>query len=163
MNGSVIVPLYIYPSVGAWTPIYNMASAYPQLQFTAIVNIYNGPGEGALPSKEYSQAMGILNSLINVRTIGYVATSWCTRNLSSVLDEIAAYSFWGEYDSSMAIHGIFVDETPTQYVPDHVTYLQTISQAVHESPGLRDDYIGKPISFISVLLPFRAPIETQTL
>jgi hypothetical protein len=24
MDGSVIVPLYVYPSMGAWDPVYNM-------------------------------------------------------------------------------------------------------------------------------------------
>ncbi|CAO2657841.1 Nn.00g071010.m01.CDS01 [Neocucurbitaria sp. VM-36] len=141
MDGSVIVPLYVYPSVGAWDPVYDMASSYPRVQFTAIVNVHNGPGEGALPSAEYAHAIGTLNSLNNVRTIGYVATTWCTRNLSSVLDDIGAYSFWGDYNQSLAVNGIFVDETPTQYTPDYVSYLQTISYAIHDSPGLRDDYI----------------------
>jgi hypothetical protein len=121
------------------------ASSYPLVQFTAIVNIHNGPGEGALPNAEYSTAIETLNSLTNVRTIGYVATTWCTRDLTSVLDDIAAYSFWGEYDPSLAMNGIFVDETPTQYSPESVSYLDTISKAVHDSVGLMDSYIGKPI------------------
>jgi hypothetical protein len=60
-----------------------------------------------------------------------------------VLDEVAAYSFWGEYQDSLAIDGIFVDETPTQYSPDTVAYLQTIADAIHESDGLKEGYIGK--------------------
>lgn len=62
------------------------------MQFTAIVNVYNGPGDGALPNEEYSDAITLLNSLNNVRTIGYVATTWCARDLGTVLEEIAAYS-----------------------------------------------------------------------
>ena len=172
MDGSVIVPLYVYPSARAWDPVYDMyvsltpfafvnsgldasdvcrASSYPLVQFTAIVNIHNGPGEGALPNAEYSTAIETLNSLSNVRTIGYVATTWCTRNLSSVLDDIAAYSFWGEYDSSLAMNGIFVDETPTHYSPEHVSYLKAISQAIYDSMGLMDSYIGKPISHVLAL------------
>jgi hypothetical protein len=166
-SGSVIVPLYVYPSAGAWEPVYGMydtptpllslfvvakvsdicrASLYPLVQFTAIVNIHNGPGDGALPNTEYSTAIETLNSLSNVRTIGYVATTWCARNLSSVLDDIAAYSFWGEYDSSLAMNGIFVDETPTHYSSEYASFLDAISQAVHKSIGLMDNYIGKPIS-----------------
>ncbi|KAF1835305.1 hypothetical protein BDW02DRAFT_588259 [Decorospora gaudefroyi] len=140
-SGSVIVPLYVYPSAGAWDPVYNIASSYPRINFTAIVNIHNGPGEGALPNAEYSTAIGTLNSLTNVRTIGYVATTWCTKNLSSVLDDIFTYSFWGEYDPSLALNGIFVDETPTQYSPDFVSYLGAIAQAVQDSIGLKDSYI----------------------
>lgn len=166
MNGSVIVPLYVFPSMGAWAPVYDMyatlstyyhvlnsdslrAETYPQVQFTAVVNIQSGPGDGALPSNEYWEAIETLNSLNNVRTIGYVATTWCERNLSQVLDEIAAYSFWGEYDSSLAIDGIFVDETPTQYSSDYVEYLHSVSQAVQNSPGLDGRYIGK-VAFLLI-------------
>lgn len=113
------------------------------MQFTAIKNVHNGPGEGALPNAEYSAAIEALNSLNNVRTIGYVATAWCTRGLSSVLDDVAALSFWGEYDSSLAVSGIFVDETPVQYSSDYASYLETVAQAVEGSVGLRESYIGK--------------------
>jgi hypothetical protein len=113
------------------------------VQFTAVVNIQSGPGEGALPNAEYTQAIGTLNQYTNVRTIGYVSTTWCERNLSSVLEDVSAYSFWGEYDSRLALDGIFVDETPTKFSPDYVSYLQTIAQAVHGSRGLMDSYIGR--------------------
>jgi hypothetical protein len=63
--------------------------------------------------------------------------------LNQVLDDIAAYSFWGEYQDTLAIDGIFVDETPTQYSPDSVSYLQTIAEAIHESDGLKEGYIGR--------------------
>src|SRR5687768_2776789 len=109
---------------------------YPQVQFTAVVNIHNGPGNGALPTADYWDAIGTLNSFENVRTIGYVATAWGDRNLSHVLEEVSVYSFWGEYEPSLAMHGIFVDETPSQYSSDYVDYLQSISEAVYESPGL---------------------------
>ena len=113
------------------------------MQFTAILNVHNGPGEGALPNAEYSAAIAALNSLNNVRTIGYVARTWCMRELSSVVDDIAAFSFWGEYDSSLALGGIFVDETPTQYSSDYAAYLGTVAQAVEDSVGLRESYTGK--------------------
>jgi hypothetical protein len=41
--------------------------------------------------------------------------------------------------------GIFVDETPTQYSPVFVSYLQSIAQAVHGSDGLKEGFIGKMI------------------
>lgn len=87
----------------------------------------------------------------NVRTIGYVATTWCTKNVSSVLDEVAVYAGWGNRDSSLAMGGIFFDETPTLYTPEYVSYLQTISQAVHRNHGLKDGFVGKRSSFISAL------------
>ncbi|KAH7086574.1 Spherulation-specific family 4 [Paraphoma chrysanthemicola] len=141
MDASVIVPLYVYPSLGAWDTVFDMAASYPQMQFTAVVNVNSGPGEGALPMAEYSHAIHMLNSFANVRTVGYIATTWCARNLTSVLDDVAAYSFWGEYDEAVAIDGIFIDETPTQYSPDNHSYLQAIAKAVHESDGLKEGYI----------------------
>lgn len=84
----MIVPLYVYPSAGAWDLVYEMASLYAHVQFTAIVNPHSGSGEGALPSESYTQAIQVVNALDNVRAIGYVATTWCTQNMSSVLDEI---------------------------------------------------------------------------
>ncbi|KAH8723257.1 Spherulation-specific family 4-domain-containing protein [Phaeosphaeriaceae sp. PMI808] len=143
MDGSVIVPLYVYPSVGMWDPVYTMAATYPQVNFTAIVNVRNGPGEGILPNAEYSHAIGALNSFKNIRTVGYVATTWCTRNLSTVLDDVAAYYFWGNHNTSLAVDGIFFDETPTQYSPDSISYLRTIAHEVRKSGGFKDGYIGR--------------------
>jgi hypothetical protein len=113
------------------------------VQFTAVINVHDGPGYGALPDPEYSHAITTLNGFNNVRTVGYVATTWCERDLSSALDDVAAYSFWGEYQDSLAIDGIFVDETPTQYSQAFDSYLQTIAQAVHASDGLKEGYIGR--------------------
>jgi hypothetical protein len=74
--------------------------------------------------------------------------------LNTVLDDIAAYSFWGEYRDSLAIDGIFVDETPTQYSSDSVSYLQTIAEAVHESDGLKEGYIGRVIFHLGTAGPW---------
>jgi hypothetical protein len=112
------------------------------MQFTAIVNILNGPGDGALPNYEYSHAIGTLNSFHNIRTVGYVATTWCARDLSSVINDVNVYSFWGQYDGSLAMDGIFVDETPTHYSPESISYLRTIAHAVRSSNGLKESYIG---------------------
>ena len=67
-------------------------------------------------------------------------------------------SFWGEYDAALALSGIFVDETPTQYTPDFVSYLRSISQAVRDSAGLKDSYIGMAFLFISIIV---APVNPR--
>jgi hypothetical protein len=113
------------------------------VHFTAIVNPYSGPGDGALPNNAYTQAIHTLNALGNVRTIGYVATTWCTKNVSSVLEEVAVYAGWGAQDPLLTMSGIFFDETPTHYNSESAAYLQTISQAVHSNRGLKDGYVGK--------------------
>jgi hypothetical protein len=63
--------------------------------------------------------------------------------LSTVLDEIAAFSFWGEYSDDLAMDGIFFDETITKYSADSSSYLQSIAQAVHESDGLKESFVGR--------------------
>ncbi|KAF2868585.1 Spherulation-specific family 4-domain-containing protein [Massariosphaeria phaeospora] len=160
MNASVIIPLYVYPSAGAWDPVYEMVLSYPRVQFTAIVNPHSGPGEGMLPNEDYLQAIQTLNSFSNVRTIGYVATTWFKRDLSSVLQDIAVYAGWGNHDSSLAMSGVFFDEIPTGYSSELVSYLQTISKAVHNSHGLRDGYVGKSDPFISALSVLRGLHQT---
>lgn len=124
---------------------HRRASSYPHVQFTAIVNPHNGPGEGLLPNEDYTQAIKTLNSMDNVRTIGYVATTWFSRSLNSVLDDVARYAGWGISDPSLAMSGIFFDETPTRYAPEYVSYLQILSQVVRSHGGLKDGYIGKTL------------------
>lgn len=127
------------------------AASYPRVQFTAIINPNSGPGDGALPNESYTQAIQTLNSLGNVRTIGYVATTWCHKNLNLVLDEITVYAGWGISDHSLSLSGIFFDETPTRYTSEYVSYLQTMSRAVRRHHGLRDGFVGKSHFFISAL------------
>jgi hypothetical protein len=49
----------------------------------------------------------------NARTIGYVATTWCTKTMISGLDEIAVHTGWGDSDPPLAMSGTFFDETST--------------------------------------------------
>jgi hypothetical protein len=162
---TLLLPLYVYPSSEAWKPLYELyvypfpnsitkpdhasaadhrrASTYPHVHFTAVINPNSGPGEGPLPNEDYRQAIRMLNSKDNVRTIGYVATTWCQRDLKSVLDEIARYAEWGNSDSSLAMSGIFFDETPTRYAPEYVSFLQTVSLDVRSHRGLKDGFVGK--------------------
>jgi hypothetical protein len=81
--------------------------------FTVFVNPHNGPGKGVLPNENYTQAIQTLDSLENARTIGYVATTWCTKTMISVLDEIAVHTGWGDSDPPLAMSGTLFDETST--------------------------------------------------
>ncbi|KAF2268318.1 hypothetical protein CC78DRAFT_576327 [Lojkania enalia] len=47
--------------------------------------------------------------------------------------------------------GIFLDAALTNYSSEYVSYLQTLSQAIHSSAFLNDGYIGKENAFISAL------------
>jgi hypothetical protein len=42
----VLLPLYVYPSTGAWDAVYNAAAAYPDVTFRLIVDPDSGPGAG---------------------------------------------------------------------------------------------------------------------
>ncbi|KAF2205295.1 hypothetical protein GQ43DRAFT_362633 [Delitschia confertaspora ATCC 74209] len=138
---SILLPLYVYPSWGAWQPLIDMATSYPRVHFTAIVNPHSGPGENTLSNLNYTEAIKSLNAMENIRTIGYVATQWCMKDINSVLAEVDVYAGWAEQHPSLAMHGIFFDETVSQYTADYVYYLQTISLAVHNSRGLADGFV----------------------
>ncbi|KAF2808369.1 uncharacterized protein BDZ99DRAFT_390246 [Mytilinidion resinicola] len=134
-KASVLLPLYIYPSPGAWQPLYQTAVQYPGVDFTIIINPNSGPGDGMLPDANYTHGVATLNKLDNVRTIGYVATNWGQKDAQKVLQEVTTYSGWTSQDSSVALDGIFFDETPAQYHPDHAQYLLKVSEAVREADG----------------------------
>ncbi|KAH8802482.1 Spherulation-specific family 4-domain-containing protein [Xylogone sp. PMI_703] len=137
-HSDVLVPLYVYPSPGAWDPLYTAASTYPKVNFIAVVNPANGPGAGAGPDGNYTREIPTLNSYANIRTVGYVSTNWAKRDLPLVLQDINRYSAWSENSTieDLGMHGIFLDETPAQYDDASAQFLQTIESAIVSAPGL---------------------------
>lgn len=107
------------------------------VSFTVIVNPSNGPGETTTPGTDYTNAIRKLNEASNVQTVGYVRTGYTDRAIDDVLRDIATYSRWSQLDSSLAMSGIFFDETPHDYSPQQKSYLTTINQAVKNSNGIR--------------------------
>ena len=84
---------------------------YPALSFTVIVNPDSGPGTNTLSDPNYARELPKLNSRKNVQTIGYVRTTWATRNISDVLQDVSTYSSWAENKTAdYQVHGIFYDE-----------------------------------------------------
>lgn len=142
LPSSILLPLYIYPVPGAWDPLFKVLDAHPSLNFTIIINPADGPGSSASPSDDYLTEVQNLTKFDNVKTIGYVRTHWATRNLTEVLNEVAIYSAWSEINSTtdrrnpMGMHGIFFDETPSEFSQEAAKYLTTINQAVKNAPGL---------------------------
>jgi hypothetical protein len=114
-----------------------------------------------VPNELYSHAIRRLNAFDNVRTVGYVATTWCAKQLSLVLKEIAMYDGWGQQDSSLAMRGVFFDEVPTQYNSGDASYLRTISQAVQDSDGLKDAYVGERTLSVRFLVYRIIPIAPR--
>lgn len=132
----ILVPLYIYPAPGAWAPLHKAITTHPKLDFTIVINPHNGPGSGVGPDENYAREIRRLNSYANIRTVGYVATGYAKREIAAVLQDVSAYSRWSKNATSgLGMHGIFFDETPSQYEPSSAQFLDTAHAAVRSEDG----------------------------
>ncbi|KAG9234923.1 Spherulation-specific family 4 [Amylocarpus encephaloides] len=144
IKSTVLVPLYIYPSPGAWDPLYKVVTDNPNQNFTIILNPSSGPGAAPYVSDEYMLAVRQINAYPNVETVGYVPTGYAARNITAVLSDISVYSGWNtnanaSTGTSLAVHGIFFDEAPSGFSDAAATYMKTINQAAKNSSGLLGD------------------------
>ncbi|KAH7360230.1 Spherulation-specific family 4-domain-containing protein [Rhexocercosporidium sp. MPI-PUGE-AT-0058] len=140
-RSDVLVPLYVYPNPGAWDPLFEAAERYPHLNFTAVVNPASGPGDTPSPDANYTREIPRLNSYPNVRTVGYVSTSWTNRNVSLALADIQTYSKWASNSTvpNLGMRGIFLDETPATWTAESQEYLEDIASAIRSDAGLGSD------------------------
>ena len=125
---------------------------YPNVDFMVILNPHNGPGEPILPDENYTREIPRLNALPNVCTIGYVRVNYCKRDLTEVCHDVAKYSRWEKESkiSGLAVHGIFIDETPNLYDDEKARYLDTLGRYVKDTSGiLGDRTVSKPGSHYS--------------
>jgi hypothetical protein len=137
-SSAILVPLYIYPLLGAWNPLYEVIEANPTTQFQVVINPHNGPGTPPLPDSNYCREIPKLRSHPNVVVYGYVNVVWATRDLDEVCKDVEIYAAWPQHwhhhhqmnlqtqhDTKQApqhqdqnvsvpigIDGVFVDETP---------------------------------------------------
>ncbi|RHZ65347.1 spherulation-specific family 4 protein [Aspergillus thermomutatus] len=141
-KSKVFVPLYVYPAPGAWTPLEDVISKHPNVNFTVVINPGSGPGPDALPDANYTCEIPKLASYENVRLLGYVATTYAKRNISLVRQDIETYAAWPTNSSNpdLAVRGIFFDETPQQYDEEALAYLQELTDVVKKSPGFGPDH-----------------------
>jgi Spherulation-specific family 4 len=137
----------IVQSVCHYTPLFSddfrltrldRIANHPSLNFTIVVNPSSGPGNGAGPDANYTREIPRLNGYANVRTFGYVSTNYAKRDLSMVLRDISTYSAWSENSTfpGLGMHGIFFDETSSQYEPANAQFFETIASAVRSETGL---------------------------
>ncbi|PKY07970.1 cell surface spherulin 4-like protein [Aspergillus campestris IBT 28561] len=140
-KSSVFVPLYVYPAAEAWAPLEKVISTHPEVNFTVVINPGSGPGPNALPDGNYTREVPKLAAHGNVRLLGYVATTYATRDASLVRRDIETYAAWPEKSSNpdLAVRGIFFDETPQQYSDKALAYLQNLTDFVKATPGLGPD------------------------
>ncbi|KAJ5738391.1 hypothetical protein N7493_001546 [Penicillium malachiteum] len=131
-ESNVIVPLYVYPSPGAWSQLEDVITTYPNVNFTVIINPGNGPGPDSLPDAKYTRAIPRLSSHSNVKLLGYVHTSYAQRDLFLICRDIETYAAWPikSCNPNLAVRGIFFDETPQQYDAHHIAYFQKLTQFV---------------------------------
>ena len=111
-----------------------------------MVNPGNGPGPGRLPDANYTREITKLSSHENVRLLGYVPTNYAKRSLSEVRKDIQTYAEWPKASSnpSLAVCGIFFDETPQQYDAAALVYLKDLTDVVKRSKGLGPDNSVSP-------------------
>ncbi|EMD85171.1 hypothetical protein COCC4DRAFT_85225 [Bipolaris maydis ATCC 48331] len=129
---SILLPLYIYPSPGAWDPLYAAAKAHRDVSFTVVLNPCSGPCMGSLPDSVYLDEIPKLAQYPNIRTLGYVATHYTQKTIDDVLAEIDTYSNWPYVTNvtRMRVDGIFFDETPSTFTPESYAYLERATYAV---------------------------------
>ena len=120
---------------------YHRAEKHPNLNFTAVVNPASGPGNTPEPDGNYTRDIPRLNSYPNIRTVGYVSTSWTNRNLSLALADISTYSKWATNATipNLGMRGIFLDETPATWTAESQEYLENIATAIRSDAGLGSD------------------------
>ncbi|KAK3987295.1 Spherulation-specific family 4-domain-containing protein [Cladorrhinum sp. PSN332] len=118
----ILVPLYIYPASGSWSPLFRSVSQHPDQDFLVVVNPNNGPGPGDLPDANYTSVLESLSSFPNVKLLGYVYCSYGRRQQSEIVADINSYQAW---HSKIRIDGIFFDEAPS--TPEHVNYMSSAS------------------------------------
>jgi len=99
----IMVPLYVYPG-DAWDEL--VAVANTGVQVIAVINPNSGP-DASGPDSSYVTYMQKLQDA-GVVLIGYVHTSWGTRDLSIIEGEIDTYA-----SLYTGVTGIFFDEGAT--------------------------------------------------
>lgn len=120
------------------------------MNFTVVINPFNGPGQDAVPDHCYQREIPVLRKHNNVHVIGYIHTTYASRDIETVGKEIETYSKWAENSGvpGLAVEGLFVDEVPWHYDEKVANYLQDIRNLVNKSRGFGSE------SKVSTLLVF---------
>jgi len=136
------VPLYIYPTQGAWQPLIAAKQANPGPTVLAIVNPGSGPGTRTDPN--YVTGISALKGA-GIQTLAYVPTLYGKRSHVEVSNDIDAYStLYGR-----VFDGLFLDEMARD-APDYYERISSYSKQngygmVVGNPGtdVSKDYIGR--------------------
>ncbi|KAE8165132.1 Spherulation-specific family 4-domain-containing protein [Aspergillus tamarii] len=147
-NTEIIIPHYIYPAEGAWTPLEQLVTNNTNVKFTIIINPSSGPGGDTLPDANWRKVIPKLTAHSNVAVIGYVSTCYGGRPMSAVQHDIATYANWPTVsgDASFAVHGIFLDEAAAEPDDKKVTFYKQITSLIKENKGFgpRNNVVMNP-------------------
>lgn len=161
---AVIVPLYSLPTSSQWATLESSAAQYPGLTFIAIIDVVNGPANST-PTATWIAGMNALNSYSNIKTVGYVYTSYDARAMSDVETDISNWAGWPAGARPM---GIFIDETA---VPDNVSYYSEITAYARSlfpnglvilNPGAPPSTTGY-FSFVDQVMIHEEPYSVYTI
>jgi hypothetical protein len=119
MTQKIAVPSYFYPGT-LWTQLQNGAPAVS----LSVINPGSGPGNAK--DQNYDNTVNATRAK-GIPVLGYVHTSYGTRDLSIVLAEVDTYYSWYNLD------GIFFDECSN--IPSHVDYYNTTYKYVKGMGG----------------------------
>ncbi len=147
-----IIPLYSYPSPGAWDSVINAKKAYPKVPVLAVVNPNSGPGYAA--DSAYMAGIAKLTGA-GVKAIGYVATTYGNKSVANVEAEISRWR-----SLYPATTGIFFDEMTNRAGAE--AYYKTITNFAHShgfnvtigNPGT--DVAKSFIGSVDVILVYEA-------
>lgn len=104
----MLYPLYNYPNwYNSESYIWDdVAAAGNDINITAVINPYNGPGGDDSPNSDYQR--GLTDLAGNADMIGYVFTDYGNRDIDAVKADIIKYN--NDFNS---VTGIFFDEVNT--------------------------------------------------
>ncbi|CAG8981458.1 hypothetical protein HYALB_00003028 [Hymenoscyphus albidus] len=105
----ILFPLYLYPTPGAWDPLYSSITAHPNVEFNVIINPNSGPGTSLDAS--YTESIAKLNSYNNTKLFGYVRTDYTNQPYAQVTADVSTYANWPKTTpADVHMDGIFFDE-----------------------------------------------------
>ncbi|KAH7069092.1 Spherulation-specific family 4 [Paraphoma chrysanthemicola] len=138
MKSRILLPLYLYPhNKNTWDPLYNAIVKYPNTEFLVIVNPDSGPGAAPWwPNVDYAREIPKLNAFTNVKTVGYVRSTYCNRPIDQVFQDIDTYATRKINGKDNLFQGIFVDETVNIFSPEVKTYLDRVDSKIKGTQGL---------------------------
>ncbi len=128
----IMVPGYFYPVGNSyWDAMSNATTRVPLI---AILNPDSGPGTAQ--DANYVSAVANLHHA-GGQVIGYVHTSYATRAMSEVTNEVSLYQ------SFYPVDGFFIDEMTDDADTNHLNYYSTLYQYI-KSQNIRFTVTGNP-------------------